>query len=568
MMQLNSLAKEAFKKALADMFFPPLPEPEIIHSKKERTLISIDKKTWKLRLNTAFPLPVDQENIIKFYRVVWRKGIAYYTVCPYDSETAIKIVTAATSETGVRVGTLAANLLVELIVTNYLYRIFRDDTLWFYQALYSKTNWKQVIENNLLILSTLVLERILGIVLVPNEIRRKINKKIIEASIEICNLLERGGMLTQQMWPDKARRIAIILKNLIEPDIKVSYRKKQEYAEKFLRDITEPDIFLAISRSNIKELQEEIMEKFARSIFEITGENIVKATKAVLALKIFSRPRDILRYWYRDRARGRVKIELYLKKEKVSDVIIYPDVWKIEDSPESLDVILSLSSFPIMIPNITTKKWIEAQIQVGERLGQPPDLLIILDSSGSMRYFPGWKKPFVDKKSEEYKYMKALKLKYHVGSKFDIALVSAFAALEYAVVRNVKVAAVNFSGKGIVCDWTHDRRKIEDTLMIFQGNGTELPRKKILKLIDKTDSRLLILLITDAEIYNEKDAMRCLNEIVARDHILYIFHIEEPGYYPVLETARKLGGRIIRVRKLEELTDIVIREISKYYTIL
>lgn len=532
-------------------------------------MISIDKKKWRLIFNAGYPVPIGKEDLEKFFLFVWKKGISYYTVCPFDVDTSIKILAAAITEGGDRIGPIAANLLVEFVLAYYLFRTFKTDTYWFYTTLARNISYRAASKDPTSAIYLLVLERLLGISLLSDQIRSKLDSKLLELSQKIYSVLERGGILTRDTWFEKAKRIAELLKESMKNNKKISEKNLgSELQKEMLTSPVSSDIFFAIIKYSTSPIEhEQIMEKIISSVIKFSGSNILRASAAILSLKILKSPKDLLRYWYRDRAKGRVKIELSFKREKKTEIITYPETWSIGDPIESLDTILSLSSFPIMIPNLTTKKWVIHKVKIGERMGQPPDLLVIIDSSGSMRYYTGWKEPIVDKKSPEYKLMKKLGLKYPVNSKYDLALVGAFAAIEYALARNSKIAAINFSGKGISCNWTLNRKKIEQTLLNFQGDGTELPCKEIRKIIKSTESSILVILITDAEIYNKEEAQKCLREIIEKGHILYIFHIEEKGYYPILETVEKWGGKVIRIRNLEELTDIVIKEVSPFYAI-
>ena len=565
---LRKIAQRAFEEALRDFYYPPIPKPEIIFSPRDKETIRIDEENWRIQLNIARHPDLPQELLERFYRILWRKGISYYVVCPYDLETSSKILSAAISVSDEYLGRIAANLLVEFIVTGYLSKVFREDLMWFYQVILSKFKFRTNKEEVLSIISILVIENLIGELLVPLSFREKLSRDIIDSALRIYKILIKDGLLARETWFSKAQKIATILASLLSKKRhKRIKRANDALREFFMRDILDTSLFVSMLKIGEISNLEELKEKIIGSVMTFTSD-IIRVTPAIMALKIFNKPREIVRYWYRNRARGKIKIHLMHIKEKKTFYMETPATWNINDPTEELDVVLSLSSFPKMIPGITTKKWDKTEIEIEERISHPPDLLIIIDSSGSMGYLPGWIKPAIDRKSEEYKILKKLGIRYPLGSKFDIALTSAFAAVEYALMRNSQVAVVNFSGKGIICDWTLDRRKIEDCLMIYQGNGTELPVRKIKSILEKTESKVLVILITDAEIFNEKETIQCLREILEHGHHLYVFHIEEKGYYPVLNQVQESGGVVIRIKKLEELTDVVIGELKKYYLIM
>jgi len=567
--ELRAIAWKAFEEALKDFYYPPIPEPKIIYSRRIKEILKIDENTWDIQLNIAATPKLPKDELERFYRVIWRKTIAYYVVCPYDPETALKIFSAAVRASDENIGRMATNLLIEFIIAGYLSKLFRDDLVWFYRLLSEK--FKSYLRKNetLAIISIIVLENLLGISLVPQKLIKNLSKEIINAADDIYKVVIRGGFLSRNMWFEKAHEIAIILTRILKSKRRRTIKKAgKTMHEIFQRDILDTALLLSTMKSTeVSESLEKMHERVISTMIADSSD-IVRVSPAIMTLRIFKKPKEIVRYWYRKRARGKIEIHLLYKEKRKKSSIQTPTTWHIGYPPEELDIVLSLSSFPKMLPNVTTKKWDRSEIEIKEGISNPPNLLIILDSSGSMGYFPGWKKPRIDKRTEEYRILRKLGLKYPIGSKFDIALTAAFAVVEYALMRNVRIAVINFSGKGIVCDWTNERRKIEDCLMIYQGDGTELPTKKIRNILSSVEERILVILITDAEIFNVEETIECLREIIQRGHYLYVFHIEEPGKYPILENAERLGGSIIRVRNIEELTDIIIGKIRKYYTVV
>lgn len=491
--------------------------------------------------------------------------IAYYVVCPFDIETATKILVNAVQASNEKIGKLAANLLVELVNIAYLSRTHKEDLIWFYKIIFSKKISGRKINSEEAILLMLI-ERILETRLIHRRDKSQVNMRVLEISNELYRILSNGGIMAKDTWPEKAGKIAEVIKDIIIENPKKNLKKISDLASSvFLRDINDASVLLSSVRlSQEKELidLDNIKSRIIRSAIK-SDTDIIKVTPAIEVMKIFRKPRDIVRYWYRERARNKIKIELPRKELKEYSINTFPTIWQITDPAESLDVVLSLSSFPKMLPNITTKKWSESKIKNNTKPITSLDLLIIIDSSGSMGYYMGWTKPKMNKKSPEYKIMKRLRLNYPIGSKFDIAVTAAFAAIEYALNRSAKVAVINFSGKGIVCDWTHDRNKAEDYVAIFQGDGTELPTKQISKLLSRKKNAL-VLLITDSEIYNEKEAINCLRDIRDRGHVLYIFHIEQQKNNTFIREIDKIGN-VLHVKDAESLINAMMDQVRRHH---
>lgn len=63
----------------------------------------------------------------------------------------------------------------------------------------------------------------------------------------------------------------------------------------------------------------------------------------------------------------------------------YPNTWRIGDPIESLDLVLSYITSPILIPGITTKKWERITTESHGSEKKQRDLLLVVDTSGSMK---------------------------------------------------------------------------------------------------------------------------------------------------------------------------------------
>ncbi len=560
------MVNKTFQETLSEFYYPPIPEPEIRWDYFDKRLIKVDHEKWGFMINLAATPNISQDELERFYKVISRRIIAYYVVCPYDIETSTRMLVSAVTSSNIKVGKIATNLLIELINTDYLSRIYRDDMIWFYKLIFGNLSFSMKKKIGLEIIVPLLIEKILDHPIINDNVRNSIDNKWFETSNEIYRVISRGGILSRENWPNKAAKIAEILWDTLSTSSRNKTKNLLNIASNaFLRDLSDEGILL--SNMNLPyEREASDLDAIKLRIIRSAIKNpidIVKVTPAIETFGIFKEPREIVRYWYRERARNKMRIQLSNKQRKEELANSFPSTWQVTDSAEKLDVVLSLSSFPKMIPNITTKKWVKLGIIVHKKSIKPLDLLIIIDSSGSMGYYTGWVKPKIEKKSKEYKIMKKLGINYSIGSKFDIAVTAAFAAIEYALRNGSKVAVINFSGRGIVCNWTRDRKKAENYVMIFQGNGTELPVKKIMNVLSRIN-RALVILITDSEIYNEKEAIQCLKTIRKKGHTLYVFHIEERKEGPFIQEVSKIG-EIIHVKNINELADIVIGRVKKHY---
>ncbi|MDF1539565.1 MAG: VWA domain-containing protein, partial [Candidatus Thorarchaeota archaeon] len=254
---------------------------------------------------------------------------------------------------------------------------------------------------------------------------------------------------------------------------------------------------------------------------------------------------DWTRFWYRAKVKGLLRFQVRHQRPVGATPLAIHD-WRLGDPIEELDVVQSLQAFPILVPNMSTRRWIKTMYYGDSHQDELPDLLIVLDSSGSMTYKMG---------------CKDLQGPYHV------ALVSSFAAMDTAFRKGSRVAAINFSGNIITCDWTRERREIEDVLMAYQGGGTVMPVKQIKSMTEAADSKVMTVIITDAGVSNWSPFEKTVNQLTKKGHKVFIFHIgARKG--KITKSGRalaKAGGVVIPITSISELPGIVVSEVQKTY---
>ncbi|MBA7651612.1 hypothetical protein ES703_59431 [subsurface metagenome] len=177
---------------------------------------------------------------------------------------------------------------------------------------------------------------------------------------------------------------------------------------------------------------------------------------------------------------------------------------------------------------------------------QIPDLLIVLDSSGSMRW----------------NYTSRIE---RGRGQYHIALIAAFAALHHAASKGAKFSIINFSNVADICPWTSDFKKAERVLLRYQGGGTVLPTKEIAQQCNKAERKSLIFIITDFGIYNWSKSKKIMIDLAQRGHKIVGFFIgaskiPKDKFKALLDKVTFYG-----IRNAKDLIDLVITEVKKYY---
>ena len=224
-----------------------------------------------------------------------------------------------------------------------------------------------------------------------------------------------------------------------------------------------------------------------------------------------------------------------------------PQVWRLGDPIEELDIVQSLQAFPVLVPNMSTRRWIKTTFMGMDESGDLPDLLLVIDSSGSMTWSMGSRR---------------------VSGPYHTALIAAFAAMDFALLRSKRISAINFSDGVWKCDWTRDRREIEHVLLAYQGGGTVAPLKDIASKCNEADAGVMVLMITDAEIANWSRLVKAAKQIVQNGHSFFMFHIGAPrgkGKSKVIESFSKIGASAIPVESIKDLPGLVVKEAKRVY---
>jgi len=266
--------------------------------------------------------------------------------------------------------------------------------------------------------------------------------------------------------------------------------------------------------------------------------------------------KDVIRIYYRGLSKDLISIKITEKKPSGS-IPVTLNVWRLGDPIEQLDIFQSYMVLPKIIPNVTTRKWIYKDGPGIEISLELPDMMIVLDSSGSMEGL-----------SINFNINNNTIRHLNSSSPYHLALVASFAILQYASKKSIKVSAINFSDDILVEKWTIDYRKIENLLLNYQGNGTVLPSQQILKLCREAERKSLIILITDFEIHNWEVAEEDLEKILIMENKFVGFFIG--GQLKELNNKKfqkliELGAKFYVINKVEDLIGLVIKEVKDTY---
>lgn len=216
----------------------------------------------------------------------------------------------------------------------------------------------------------------------------------------------------------------------------------------------------------------------------------------------------------------------------------FPASWKLGDPIEEIDMMLSFLTSPVIIPGITTKKWIQNPVFSAGSEKMDTDLLLILDTSGSMG-------AITDTKANLHQ-----------------AVIAAYGIIKYFESKSNHVALVCFSDRITAnIDWTKDYDYLREQLLLNGGGGTNFPINSIQMKIDCSKNPLLTVIITDGEIQNSDQTINYFKEYLSEGNKLFLFLQDKNSIIENYKTLTNYGAKVFKTLTAKEMRDSVINEI-------
>ena len=551
---LIDLAKIAWDKTQRDFFFPPLDLPTFVFDYTHLEGFYIDSQNkWKISMNLAnAPIFIDDQDYINYFHAISLHEVSHYQIIPYDGLIHARLLKAAMKNVNENFAPIVVNVFADLIIDTKLHKKEPDLIAW-----ELKTTFNHLFERTKTNLSEFskflfrAYEKLLNIKIVKSDLFTSVES----VTEKVVNVIKKN-FEDETLWEEKVSKIAYHLRTLVNNTFTMvgkgarkdegNTRRKTpgrsrstiEFPEDILEIMDNP-----LENKNLDKLKEDNDEELRQKAEEFAKETPYSnygAPAGQAGILIDGNP---LATWYRGLAKNLIEIKIFEEKPG-GQLPIYPEVWHLGEPLEDLDIVQTILNSPVIIPNITTRKWVKNYGKGHLTEKQIPDLLLVLDSSGSMNW------NYLAKSSRGV---------YHT------ALVASFAALHFAAKRGVQFSVINFSNRADVCDWTVDYQKAERILLRYQGGGTHLPIKDIIKQTEKSERETLIFIITDFGIYNWNSAKKLFSNLSNKGHKIVGFFIgsakiPKEKFKTLLEKVT-----FYPIKNSKDLINLVIEEVKKYY---
>lgn len=242
--------------------------------------------------------------------------------------------------------------------------------------------------------------------------------------------------------------------------------------------------------------------------------------------------------WFSIQGASIIPIEEYAdtgNKEKYT----FPSTWRVGDPIGSLDIMLSFMTSPKILPGITTKKWELATRDSRGSEKKQRDLLLAVDTSGSMGS--------VLKENDN----------------MHQAVLAAYGILSFFESAKGKVALIEFDNtirKKI--SWTDDYDSIRNALLVNGRGGTTFPIRSIQSVLDQSTNELVTVLITDGELNNANESVNYFREYLYDDNRLYIFVLGDGKSINSYNILKDIGAKIYNANFAKNFCDMVIADLD------
>ncbi len=550
--RIIELADISWALTLKEFYFPPLNKPKYVFDYTHIEGFYIDPEDrWQITMNLAnTPIFKDDQEYIDYFHIISLHEVSHYQIIPYDGLIHAKLLRAASIHVNQNYAPIVVNVFADLIIDAKLYKKHPELIIWESKATYEHIKTKGQMSN----FSKFLFR--------AYEKMWNINLFEVEELQEMDLLSEKVTKVVlkdfedESTWEKKVSTVARHLSTLIKDTFTLTgahnrtekgNEKRKSPGGSFMeipQDVLEVmDNPLETKNSDrLKEGNEDELKQKAEEFAKYVPFSEFGGPARQAGILLDGEP---LATWYRGLAKNLIEIKIFEEKPG-GQLPVYPEVWRIGDRIEDLDIVQTLLNSPVIIPNLTTRKWaiekgpghlIEKQI---------PDLLLVLDSSGSMRW----------------NYTSRIE---RGRGQYHLALIAAFATLHYAAKKGAKFSIINFSNIADICSWTSDFKKAETTLLRYQGGGTVLPIKQIAQQCEKAERKSLIFIITDFGIYNWSKAKKSMIDLAQRGHKIVGFFIgaskiPKDKFKNLLDKVTFYG-----IRNSKDLINLVISEVKKYY---
>lgn len=583
-------AMQVWEKARSDLYYPPIADPLIVFIETDPEPFGISSENWTTKLNLSFIPPhdilPDDRVLVWFEYSIVKHEINHYLHFPYDRTRSLKCINAIYAVlkdlkgAEVYTKTVLYPFLADIIVDTNLLRLYGDVITWATRVWF-QYNMRMNSSNY----SVLGLARVrafekhwsadLG---APKGVSPEAEDYSDQLAMALGSYVD---------YPDLARQFAEILRPLLlkEMPIVPSTGGSSEAEDQDSPSSGAPKRYvipidgrrgIQVPADFLHQIKESPAKVKSRSYVGMGDSENAIATEdrdllamiptmvdndadfgRVLRILDFEIPKgDERRLWLRARAYGAIRYEPKTFRP-IGEMKHYPMDWSPDYPIERLDLIKSYQNFPVcpVVPPFA-KMWKRTAGSYGNFDFGVRDVVILIDSSGSMWYTPKAKK-------------EASRGPYY------FAQVGALAILLAARDKGARSVIINFSSKLIAtpqwltADNPNDLRRAEDVIMYHQKGSTLVPGPYLVERVEENPNRCYIPIFSDSDIWNIEENIPYMRRLKERGHVFALFLMGRPKDYRKqskrLQQLLEVCDTFHVIENYANLLGLVIDDVRNFY---
>lgn len=539
----------------------PLPIIELLladdpHFSTGEYYITINN-TWQIHLKFG-QLPISYKEFQDEVKVLTRHEIGHYMCCPYDAITQFRMLKCILNiyeneYKHIKLNQIdhlcrdLANQFADIIVDTRNFLLNPGDTLK------SEVNWIKKCgglmssppSSKLMFLTK---EILWGHSLEINEKDENLLSQINDLAIK----LKDGGIENRSLFLPKLEEYTRLFFNLLHNDIRDNRFSQQEGSQNGQQqDNQQGGSQNGQQQGNTKPTPKDgdksgnaivfsdpdkVKDAIEQLVSETSVEEFIRLLQMAGIEQLSDKEKEMI--WFSVQSSDMIVIDEQSNKGS-TDNYTYPTNWKIGDSISDIDMMLSLSTAPKIIPGITTKKW---EMSTNNYLGaekKQRDLLLVVDTSGSMGSV------------------------LNENSNMHQAVKAAFGILNYFESKNGQVALVEFADKiATEISWTNKYDEIREKLLINGNGGTQFPIRRIQYILESSKNEIVTVIITDGELGNLNESLNYFRSYLNDDNKLYVFLLDDSNKCRGYDELRDLGAHVYNAHNSKDFCDMVISDLD------
>ncbi|MCF8306050.1 MAG: VWA domain-containing protein [Ignavibacteriales bacterium] len=545
--------QQVFSEEYSNSLGIPLPKidfifPDSINYKTGEYYIKIDE-TFRIFFNFGL-LPIRYSEFQEEVRVIVRHEIEHYMCCPFDVLTHLRMLKGIIETYNthyhhhlIDIISLAgriANETADIIIDTKNFRRHKSETLkseksWIKNS--SEGAVKDLPRHNKLMFLTkeIIWKEDLGLGEEDEGLRDTVES--------LAEKLEKGGITNKSLFTSKTIEYTHCFFKLYEQEKQYQRQKEIENAgeaDQNLPQSGQPQLIPPKGASeNGSQFIFQSPDKIKDTLVQFAQEASLQQFSQILSAAGISNlsEQDKQKIWFEAHNMDIIPI---IERAQLgsNDHYSYPAPWRLSDPLEDLDMTLSFSTSPVIIPGITTKKWVRNSVFNSGSEKTNMNLLLIIDYSGSMG----------DVNNE--------------NSNIHQAILAAYGIIRYFESINKKIAVLGFSDVPRVFDWSKDYDSVREYLLHNGSGGTKFPVLEAQRLVEESRESIVSVIITDGEIQNNIEAVSYLKEYLTDGNRLYIFLQDNKSINQNYKLLIDFGGRIVKCLSAKQMRDFVLNEIE------